>query len=484
MQPTFFFFDYETFGIHPAFDRPSQFAGIRTDMDFNIIADPVNIYCKPLIGYLPDPKAVLITGITPQICLQKGIIELEFAKQIHQELSAPNTCSLGYNSIRFDEEFNRYLFYRNFYDPYDYTYKNGNSRWDLIDLVRACYALRPENIIWPQDENGLPIFKLEALTKANQLIHEQAHDALSDVYATIEIAKLIKNKQPRFFDYFYNLRQKNNVKNLIETTRLAPLVHVSSMFGSYRSNLSLVVILASLPHQQNAFISIDLTGDVKNLLMLTSDEIRQKLYTKNVDLSETETRIPVKLIHINKAPIIAPLTTLRQNDIERLNLNIDACLSNLDLIKNSFAEITSRLLDVFDPNLAQTEASLKSKQKEIELDFFAENQLYSQFMSAQDKLLCEKIQQTPLNALEFLDLETEDKRFAPLFLLYKIQNCPQFLTDEERKKWHECMQNRLSESNIKNYIDELQILLKQYAADPEKTKLLQQLWHYCQQTLT
>lgn len=481
MTSSFFFFDYETFGINPAFDRPSQFAGIRTDLEFNAIAEPINLYCKPQFAYLPAPEAVLITGITPQICQQKGLIERDFAKKIHQELSEPNTCSLGYNSIRFDEEFNRFLFYRNFYDPYEYSYKNGNSRWDLIDLTRACYALRPEGIEWPKDQNGAPSFKLEALSQANQLNHENAHDALSDVYATIELAKLIKSKQPRLFNYFYELRTKNKVKELIDKTGFTPLVHVSAKLGAYRSNLTLVVILTTLPHQQNAVIAVDLMGDIQSLIELSCEQIRQKLYTKSADLAENESRIPVKLIHINKAPILAPLNTLRPQDIERLNLNVEACLTKLEHIKTHFAEITSKLLDVFDPNLAQTDEVLALRQEAIKKDVFAENQLYTTFLSYQDKQLGERIRKTPLDALEFLTLETEDPRIAPLFLLYKIQNCPHYLSLEEQQKWQSIIQQKLTQEVISDYVQHLQALMIQYESDSEKLKLLQQLWRYCQE---
>lgn len=249
-QPTFYVHDYETFGQRPALDRPAQFAGVRTDLDFNLVEEPLVIYCKPADDYLPQPEAVMITGITPQHALANGVNEAEFSRQIHQAFSVPGTCILGYNNIRFDDEVSRNIFYRNFYDPYAYSWQGGNSRWDLLDVMRACYALRPEGIVWPENDDGLPSFKLEHLTKANGVEHLQAHDAMSDVYATIAMAKLVKQAQPRLFDYLYQHRSKHKINALIDIAEMTPLVHVSGMFGAARGNTSWVAPLAWHPENK------------------------------------------------------------------------------------------------------------------------------------------------------------------------------------------------------------------------------------------
>ena len=189
---TYYWHDYETFGIDPQRDRPVQFAGLRTDENFNIIDEPLVIFCKPTSDYLPNPDACLITGISPQLAYQKGVCEAEFIAQINKQMAQPHTCTLGYNTLRFDDEVTRHCLYRNFYDPYAREWQNGNSRWDMIDVVRAARALRPEGIHWPVDEQGIANIRLDQLTIANNIAHEAAHDALSDVYATINVAKLIK----------------------------------------------------------------------------------------------------------------------------------------------------------------------------------------------------------------------------------------------------------------------------------------------------
>jgi exodeoxyribonuclease-1 len=167
---SFYWHDYETFGADPSRDRPVQFAGLRTDAELNVVGESLVIYSRPADDYLPHPQACLVTGISPQLALQQGVPEAEFIRQIHEELALPGTCGVGYNSLRFDDEVTRYTLYRNFYDPYAREWQNGNSRWDIIDMVRATCALRPEGIEWPLREDGLPSFRLEDLTQPGQTI--------------------------------------------------------------------------------------------------------------------------------------------------------------------------------------------------------------------------------------------------------------------------------------------------------------------------
>ncbi|MCK4840759.1 MAG: exodeoxyribonuclease I, partial [Methylococcales bacterium] len=328
-SPTFYWHDYETWGLSPSLDRPSQFAGIRTDMDFNVIDEPDMFYCRLSDDYLPNAIPAIITGIVPEITQSEGISEAEFARRINQQFTQTNTCVVGYNTIRFDEEFSRNIFYRNFYDPYEYAWKNSNSRWDIIDLVRATYALRPDGIIWPKNEQGLPTFRLELLTEANGISHEQAHDATSDVYATIAMAKLIKQKTPKLFNYYFDLRNKNKVKALINTEQMTPIVHVSGMFGAVRGNTGLVAPIVWHPTNTNAVVVVDLTQDISPLLELSANEIRERLYTKRDDLGD-KAYIPLKLIHINKCPFIAIEKTLLPENAQRLGIDRQACLANLE----------------------------------------------------------------------------------------------------------------------------------------------------------
>ena len=197
MSGTFLWHDYESFGASPRLDRPAQFAAIRTDAELREIGQPVDLYCRPALDVLPQPDACRITGITPQMAEERGLDEPDFIAAVLGHLGAPGTCGVGYNSFRFDDELTRHTAWRNFHDPYAREWQNGCSRWDLIDTVRMTYALRPDGIEWPRREDGHPSFRLEHLAAANGLEQEKAHDAVSDVRATIALARLVRDRQPR-----------------------------------------------------------------------------------------------------------------------------------------------------------------------------------------------------------------------------------------------------------------------------------------------
>lgn len=469
MQPSFFFYDYETFGINPYSDKIAQFGGIRTDLDLNIIGEPIVQYCKPSDDFLPDPVSILVTGITPQECIAKGVRERDFANAIHKEFSEPETCIVGYNNIRFDDEFTRALFYRNFLDPYAYSYKHDNSRWDLLDVVRACYALRPNGINWPMTDEGIPSFKLESLTKANHISHDNAHDALSDVYATIEMAKLIKHAQPRLFDYFFKLRHKKAVLNMLDFDALLPVVHVSGMFGSHRANASIIAPIIKNPTNQNAAVVIDLAGDVNTLIELTPEEIRDRLYTKTEDLAENQHRIPIKSIYTNKAPIIAPIETMTEARAEQIGLNLELCKSNLELIRQNQSLIAQKL------NVVMSD-SVRTYEKFVD----AEQRLYDGFFDDHDRYLIAQINAMNEDSLpDSANIDAHDNRIPDLLLRYKARNYPNSLTEREQHRWETYRLEQFTEEKLQIYITNLEQLVHQHHGDELKIALLKQIFLYC-----
>ncbi|MEQ9847802.1 exodeoxyribonuclease I [Pectobacterium brasiliense] len=467
-QPTFFIHDYETFGKHPARDRPAQFAGVRTDMDFNIIGEPLVIYCRPADDYLPEPEAVMITGITPQVALAKGVNEAEFARQIHDAFSVPGTCIMGYNNIRFDDEVSRNIFYRNFYDPYAYSWQNGNSRWDLLDALRACYALRPEGIVWPENDDGLPSFRLEHLTKANGISHEQAHDAMSDVYATIAMAKLFKQAQPKLFEYLFPLRNKNKISALIDIPQMKPLVHVSGMFGAARSNTSWVVPLAWHPDNRNAVIMCDLAGDMMPLLELDSAALRERLYTRRDALEADQSAVPLKLVHINKCPVLAPANTLRPEDAERLGIDRQRCLDNLALLRSN-ASVREKVVELF------AEAPAFAASDDVDL------RLYDGFFGDADRMAMKIIQETAPQNLPALDLTFADNRLEPLLFRYRARNFPGTLDDREQQRWLQHRRAVFTPEHLQDYLSELSNLYQLHEDDKEKMAQLKALYAYAQE---
>jgi len=464
---TLYWHDYETFGLNPGSDRPSQFAGIRTDLELNPIADANEWYCRIPSDYLPEPVACVLTGITPQQTLQHGLFENEFINNINQQFSQQNTCVVGYNSIRFDDEVTRFTLYRNFLDPYQREWKNGCSRWDIIDLVRACYALRPEGINWPVDGNDVPSFRLELLTKENGLAHDQAHDAMSDVYATIAIAKLIQQKQPKLYEYCFNLRNKNNVLNTLKLGSFTPLIHVSGMFPALQGCISYVLPIGQHPTNKNAIIAVDLSKDLTHLEPLTVEQIRDYLYTATHDLPEGVTRPALKLIHINKCPVVAPAKTLSEQRADELGIDRAQCRRSLDFIKAQPA-LVEKLQRVF------------SQERDFDKQQTAEEMLYSGgFFSHKDKALITEIAQSNFADLSNRQFDFEDGRLNSLLWHYRARNGESFLEVDEQEKWQrECQVYLLD--NQQAYIEKIDALALEHQHSPDKIELLQQLHQYLQ----
>lgn len=470
IQPTFLFHDYETFGKSPSLDRPAQFAAIRTDMDFNLIGEPEVFYCRPADDYLPQPEAVMITGITPQIARQRGLSEAEFTARIHLLFSAANTCVVGYNNVRFDDEVSRNLFYRNFYDPYAWSWQHGNSRWDLLDVMRACYALRPDGITWPENDDGFPSFRLEHLTKANGVAHENAHDAMSDVYATIAMAKLVKEKQPRLYDFLFSHRNKQNITTLIDIPHMKPLVHISGMFGAARGNASWIAPLAWHPDNRNALITCDLNADMAPLLELDADALRARLYTRRDELNGASP-VPLKLVHINKCPVVAPANTLRPEDAERIGIDRQRCRDNLTLLRQH-PEVREKVVTLF------AEAPPFTPSDDVD------SQIYNGFFSDADRNAMNIVRQTAAENLPALDLTFNDARIEKLLFRFRARNFPGTLDDKEQQRWLQHRRQMFSPERVQGYVQELEMLFNQYEGDQARQEQLKALFAYMQELVS
>ncbi|VXB13971.1 Exodeoxyribonuclease I [Pseudomonas sp. 8BK] len=429
MTSSLFWYDYETTGIDPRRDRPLQVAGIRTDEDLNEIAEPLNIYCRPSDDILPHPAACLVTGITPSKLAQHGLDEVEFMSRVHAELSQPGTCGVGYNSLRFDDEVTRYSLYRNFFDPYAREWQGGNSRWDLIDLVRTAYALRPEGIVWPEDE-GRVTLKLERLTAANGIAHGQAHDALSDVRATIALARLLRSKQRKLYDYLYQLRSKQRVQDQIRL--LQPLVHISGRYAGARHYLAVVLPLAWHPRNRNALIVCDLQVDISPLLNESAEILRTRLYTRRDQLADGELPIPLKLLHINRCPVVAPMKVLRAEDIQRLQLDVPAYQAQAEQLRSNPG--------VWQEKLAQVYAD-----EQFAANQDPEQQLYDGFIGDRDRRLCEQVRRAEPQRLAESVWSFDDERLPELLFRYRARNFAATLNAQEQQRWRTFCQQRLSQ---------------------------------------
>ena len=472
---SFLWHDYETFGAQPRRDRPAQFAAIRTDAALNEIGDPIMLYCQPAPDFLPDPQSCLITGITPQQCLEWGVPEHKFAAAIEAAFSQPGTIGVGYNTIRFDDEVTRFMFWRNLIDPYAREWQNNCGRWDLLDVVRMTYALRPEGIAWPLREDGKPSFKLEHLAKANGLLHEAAHDALSDVRATIALARLIREKQPKLFDFCLALHKKDRVATEmgmhLSPAMRQPFLHVSGMFPAERGCIGLVYPLATHPTNKNEVLVWDCSYDPAELFGLDADTIRLRMFTRSADLPEGVTRLPIKSIHMNKSPmLVANLKTLSPEMAQRWSLDLDQAR-------------TYAVAAAAGPDMGAVWDQVyhrPASQEETDVD----EDLYGGFINNNDKRKLESLRGEKPERLATARPSFDDERLGELFFRYRARNFPHTLSEAETAQWEQHRAARLFDGaagarTIEQLFAEIDVLSED--ADERAEDILGALYDYAEQ---
>ena len=462
MEPSFFFYDLETSGIDPRRQRIMQFAGQRTDMDLNVIGEPINLLVALSDDVLPDPAAIFITGITPQKTVQEGYSEAEFLKLLYQQVITPNTVTVGFNSVRFDDEFMRYTFYRNFYDPYEWQWKDGASRWDILDVVRLTRALRPEGITWPFDAKGNPTNRLELLSSVNGLDHANAHDALSDVMALIAVAKLIKTKQPKLFDYLFEMRGKKKVAQLVDVDQPQPFVYASGRYPKETLHTTVAFPLAP-GNKPGSVIVYDLRYDPADWADVSVKDLQAIRWAPYQTRQQPGFKpLPAKELAYNRCPAVAPLGVLDADAQTRLQLDLAVIQKNLANLRKS--DLPDKLRQVF---------AAHDFAKATDVDA----QLYDGFMTDRDKPKMSAVRACDGASIATFNPDFADERLRQLLPRYKARNYPQSLSADERAGWEQYRTERIA-ADLPGFTKELQRLVPLAASDNQKQFLLQelQLW--------
>lgn len=468
MRPSYYFYDLETSGLNPRGDRIMQFAGMRTDMDFRPLGDPVNLLIEMPNDTLPSPTAIMVTGITPQACNRDGISEREFCRFIVEDMAAPNTVIVGYNSVRFDDEFMRSALWRNFHDPYAWQWRNKQSRWDLLDVVRMTRALRPEGIEWPVTEDGHATNRLELITKLNGIAHEHAHDALSDVEALIAVTKLIREKQPQLFDYLFNMRLKRMVKKLVNPDKAQPFVYSS---GRYPSEFEKTTVAYPIAKSKNDKVLVfDLRYDVNDLLATEKEReaeieaLMQKekgltaeraMYKVLEGKPHSDIKHPpfkknffpiVKQLQYNRCPAVAPIGVLEKNDgWKRIGLTKLQIEENLEkLLQNQ---------EFLDRVIAYDEKYGDNYQPAAD----PESALYNGFLGPKDQTICAAVRSAGKEDMKKFHPHFEDERLAELLLHYKGKYYPASLNAEETAEWEKYRTGRLN-AQMPKFTQEMQMI--------------------------
>lgn len=457
---TLFFYDLETSGLNARSQRIMQFAGIRTDMDLRQVGEPVNVLVKLSDDILPDPSAIAVTGITPQQTLSDGLSEPELCKLLMTEVFTPDTITVGFNNVRFDDEFIRHTLWRNFYDPYEWAWSEGRSRWDMLDVVRMTRALRPGDIKWPTDENGKGVNKLELIAKENGLLHAKAHDALSDVTALIALAKLIKSEQPKLFDYLLSMRDKKEVTKLVNLENPQPFVYASGRYSAEYEKTTVAFPIAP-GVKPGSVLVYDLRHDPTQFLSASPTALASVLFAdKSQRESEDYVRLPVKELSFNKCPAVAPVGVLDDSALSRLAIDMAKIQHNLSLLGSNptFGSAVKQAFEMREPYAPSTDV---------------EGQLYDGFINDKDKPRMRAVTSaTPEELADFHPVFADD-RLVELLFRYKARSFPQSLSEVESARWETFRAEKLR-AQLPAYLEQLQ-KLSNYTRD---TYLLEelQLW--------
>ena len=451
MAQTLYWYDLETSGTEPRWDRVVQFGGFRTDMDLNPLGDEYCTYVQLPDDVLPNPQASLITGITPDLARREGGREFDVLDRVRSLFSVPDTCVAGYNSLRFDDEFMRFGFYRMLMDPYAREWKNGNSRWDIIDLVRATGALRRDGIVWPTNEEGLPTYRLQDMTHANGLDHGQAHDALSDVRATVAVARMIRKAQPRLYEYYFSLRRKKAVRRLLEPYGSRLCLHVSGMYPRERYCAAPVVSLCRHPSNSNSVIVVDLSQDVEPLLQLSEEEIREKLFASG----HVPDRPPLKEIRINRCPFLAGIEVMDEENWSRIGFKRK--------------DVDRRQRRLRQPGLAQKIARVYAG-RAMEPVRDPDAALYDAFLQDADRSRCDAFLDT-VRSGAWMEPDFSDRRLPVLLARLKARSFPERMTEDEAADWQDFVAEKLHADDapwltLPAYFDQLKRLRAELSEQP------------------
>ena len=285
---TYLFYDIETTGLNKSFDQVVQFAAIRTDKDLNFL-ESYEYKVKLNKDVIPSPYA-LITHRIGISDLDDGLTEYEAIKKIHKLLNEPNTISLGYNTLGFDDEFLRFSFYRNLLTPYTHQFANNCKRMDIFPIAVMFHLFKNEIIKWPKLE-GKTSLKLEQLNFANKLASGQAHDAMVDVKATLALAKLFFQEK-NMWDYLADFFNKHvDLKRVADLKDQMALV-LDGFFGADNFYQCPAILLGNHLHYKNQLLWLRL--DTEDLTKTTIDNVKETTRVINKKPGEPSFILPMK----------------------------------------------------------------------------------------------------------------------------------------------------------------------------------------------
>ena len=415
---SFVIYDVETTGLTKGFDQIVQFAALRTDSALKI-TDQFQIRCRLMPHVIPAPEAMRVTGLRIEQLLDTSLPS-HYGMVTEVQRILTSWCPalfLGYNSLSFDEEFLRQVFYQCLYRPY-LTNTRGSARADVLNLCRVTAALRLDVLKPAIDEDGRPIFKLKALAEANGIATPLSHNAVADVSTTLALCQLISNRAPEIWSQFLRFSQKASVESFI-TEEDAFLV--SETFGNHH-RARVVTPIGRHSERAIRYYCLDVVADLDTLRGMSDDQL--------ISLCKGAAR-PIVTIRTNAAPTLWALYDATQEQLAPFD---------------GEAEILQRVAQVREdaPFLERLRKAAQVAEPSYSLSPHVEEQLYEGgFPLRKDETLMECFHAAPWEQRVELVREFSDARYRCLAVRLIYLERPDLLATEHRRDADEDVRRRL-----------------------------------------
>lgn len=335
-----------------------HFAAIRTDGNLDEI-DRFQVRSRLLPHVVPHPSALCTNGLPIGHLLDETLpAHYDMVRSIRQRLlSWSPSIFIGYNSIRFDEEMLRQALFQTLHNAY-LTNTHGNCRADALSLVMAATTLSPTCLSVPRGPQARPIYRLEGLATANGIAHGNAHDAMGDVAATVELCRIVCDRSSELWQRFVRFSKKATVAEFVDSEDGFLLTE----FYANEAHHAAVVCIGRDPDQPNARFCLRLDCGIDRLAAMSEQDLRAELSVKPS---------PIRRIRVNAAPTLTPL-------YEAPDLMLGG------IAPGTIEDTSRRIKD--DQSLRQRlVAAYLSGQTERPQSLLVEEQLYSAFPGPSDE---------------------------------------------------------------------------------------------------
>ena len=455
MTPTFFWYDYETTDLDWYRARPVQVAGIRTDESLEREGKLGELYCQPAPDHLPRIGSVLTHRVSPVHARDRGIREFEFAKKVHKQLHAEGTCTVGFNATTFDHRITHHLFFRNLFDPYRWHWKDSStSKWDIIELCRAAYALRRDILLWPYDDEGYAAFKLHKLALENSIRSEYSHRAVSgqdphsaadDVRLTLDLARLLKGASKNLWDYSRSCQSVEHVVRSIRTTFLI----VNTTVLRQRGAATIAGFLGQDPNDKNRNYAFDLSYNPAEFFDANAESLLTYKPKSSADNRDPRRHVPILRFRANASPYVMefdlsnPMSEARQGLLDGLQL------APLDELQRRFSALDS---------------NTKFKTRVVELNkpsyperACPEENLYGLDVDRSDRAQLTRIRKSIGRPNWWKNERHFRAKWLPgMVLRFRARNFPETLSDKEAEDWRDYCRQRLLREKVEDGLTEFE----------------------------